>query len=416
MNTPTCAEVRDSLSEFFDGRLSAGVAEGVARHLEACEPCDRNWRDYSALQRRMRKELATSSSIPAFIRPQSASTWLHGRTWRFPAAAAIAISLLSLTMFQLGRDSAPSAGANAAPEVLAASLFPQKLKDHSEGVNLLRRQMLIMPHDAAQEAEMLVRNQLDLLDKVKLEADVPISEWARADENAPCVKEYLDRWRETVRNLRAQLHHPGHTVADLQNTLADGALGRAIRSIADRTTSVPQAQWYSSSEGYAALRRICEQLKQQGADDDVCRYMEAHGAMLRAQLMDACQRFALLRGSMAMATGSPRTSRLEQSARFMQAECLRRCGHWVEAQQVLGSEAPLSLPEAHVAQLQNDPLLAQVLAIHEQQQQQGFVQMLGMPFLVRMSNGRMGITTRPVSIRIQWVKRGQCGNCGEEHR
>ena len=37
---PTCRQVFELLSDFVDGELSVGKREALARHLEACPPCE----------------------------------------------------------------------------------------------------------------------------------------------------------------------------------------------------------------------------------------------------------------------------------------------------------------------------------------------------------------------------------------
>ena len=420
MSSITCVQAQSFFSEDLDARLDPMSQHGLKAHLALCPDCAARMKVFAAVQQTARLTLAADIAVPAFLVP-AVRPARRIADWRSVAAAAMVLVLCSLAAFQLGRDSRPADGLSAggAPQVLAASLFPQRLKDHIDATQMLGRQVLTMPPEAGEEAEMLVERQLQLLDGAALEAQAKADPWCREKNAARAVQEYLREWRACSAALQLQLQQPGHMVGNLQQVVGRSTFWRAAHPVATMTAAVPSGMWFSSNEGRAALHAACADPSQGstqgsmqpcGATQDVHCFLQAHAQLLQARLAEARAGFAQLREQRLQALEPPRSSRLEQLARYMEAECLRRSGEVAASANIMLDGEAFQLPADYKERFKNDPVLSPVMMF--QLNQPRFVISTGNGTLVDIS-GIVSLRAQPATyrLRVQWIKPGECGDC-----
>lgn len=423
MDPLNCQQARGHFSEDLDGRLAAEPKLALRQHVEACAACAETLRGYRTMQSSARRLLASDVVVPPLVLAQPHTVRWSFSQWRTGAAAALVLVLCSLAAFQLGRDSQPtSAGVQPATPVLAAGLFPQRLKDHNEAAVLLGRQIMAMPPEAGEEADLLLDKQLCLLDAEILESQSQRSSWCADLPEASATREYLREWRACSRALRQQLEQGGHTVGNLQAVVGASRFWAAAGSLSELTASIPHGVWFTSNEGHKALKQACQSemaekstMPAQGrASQDVSRFMQAHANLLQAHPAEARAGFARLRVQQSNGTQPPHTSRIEQLARYMEAECLRRCGQVGASSLVMLSGEALILPGEHIDRLRDDPVIGPIIFV-----QQGSVS-APMPVKVGMIMVDFGtllntrIQPQNMRVRVRWTRSGQCGDCGEQ--
>ncbi|RMF57245.1 MAG: hypothetical protein D6748_11580, partial [Calditrichaeota bacterium] len=122
-----CDKLRDRLSDYVDGELSAGLKEELEIHLQVCTDCQETLHRYRAVCYSL-KTLPSITTSPDFerqlhlrIQRMSQQNSWYPRDWKIPAAAFVALfvivvgSLYYFNFFEPGIGMPQSQKSNVTP-------------------------------------------------------------------------------------------------------------------------------------------------------------------------------------------------------------------------------------------------------------------------------------------------------------